>query len=115
MNEPQPAPQPNDNPAVWDLVIQEVQEFFSGPVANCLVKDMQERDAIGKERYGVRLQPFNGRDALIDAYQEIADCTVYAKQYALEHPDDADVQKLYKQSLLLVMFFKSRILAREGK
>lgn len=64
MNEEQPAPQRNDQPAVWDLVIA----------------DMQERNRVGTERYGTPLQAHNGRDALVDAYQEALDLVVYLRQ-----------------------------------
>ena len=60
----QPPPQRNGNPAVWDLVIA----------------DMKARDQLGRERYGTPLQPFNGRDALVDAYQEALDLAVYLRQ-----------------------------------
>jgi len=60
----QPPPQPNNRPAVWDLVIA----------------DMRERDHVGRERYGTPLQPHNGRDALVDAYQEALDLVVYLRQ-----------------------------------
>lgn len=59
----QPAPKPNDRPAAWGLVMQ----------------DMSERDAFGMAKYGTRLQPFNGRDALVDAYQEALDLVVYLR------------------------------------
>jgi hypothetical protein len=68
LNNPQPDPKPNTNPAVWDLVI----------------KDMQERDATGLSRYGTRLQAFNGRESLIDAYQEVLDLAVYLRQAIYE-------------------------------
>lgn len=64
----QPMPKKNKLPAVWDLVI----------------KDMQSRDLVGLERYKTRLQPHNGRDALIDAYQEILDAAVYLRQLIYE-------------------------------
>lgn len=64
----QPAPEPNDRPAVWDLVIA----------------DMRERDHVGRERYGTPLQPHNGRDALVDAYQEALDLAVYLRQAIAE-------------------------------
>lgn len=69
----QPPPQPNNQPAVWDLV----------------KKDIEERDRVGVERYGTRLQPFNGRNALIDAYQEALDLVVYLRQ-AIEEQHRAD-------------------------
>jgi hypothetical protein len=64
----QPAPVANDKPAVWDLVLI----------------DMAERDAVGRERYGVPLQPFNGRDVLADAYAEALDLAVYLRQAIYE-------------------------------
>ena len=66
--ENQSEPIPNDLPAVWDLVIE----------------DMRSRDAVGTRRYGVRLQPFNGRDALVDAYQEALDLVVYLRTAIFE-------------------------------
>ncbi len=59
----QPAPVPNDLPAVWSLVIA----------------DMQARDQIGRQRYGTPLQPFNCRDALRDAYEEALDLACYLR------------------------------------
>ena len=60
----QPAPEPNGNRPVWKLVIE----------------DMQARDHVGRQRYGVPLQANNGRDALVDAYQEALDLVVYLRQ-----------------------------------
>jgi len=60
----QPPPMPNDRPAIADLVIA----------------DIIERKRVGTERYGTPLQPFNGRDALIDAYQEALDLVQYLRQ-----------------------------------
>lgn len=60
----QPPPVKNDRPAVWDLVMA----------------DIKERDEVGTKRYGTRLQPFNGRDAITDAYQEALDMVVYLRQ-----------------------------------
>lgn len=64
----QPPPAHNDGPAVWDLVMA----------------DMRERDATGRARYGTRLQPHNGRDAMVDAYQECLDLCVYLRQAIYE-------------------------------
>lgn len=67
-NAPQPLPIPVDGPAVWDLVIA----------------DMQDRDRVGLENYGVRLTVGDGRDSLIDAYQESLDKSVYLKKAIIE-------------------------------
>jgi hypothetical protein len=64
----QPAPTPNDKPAVWDLVLA----------------DMAARHAEGCRKYGTPLQPHNGRDVLVDLYQELLDACVYARQAIFE-------------------------------
>lgn len=68
MNKPEPAPIKNELPPVWDLV----------------VTDMLQRDQSGLRKYGTRLQPNNGRDALVDAYQEALDLAVYLRQAIYE-------------------------------
>lgn len=60
----QPTPVANDGPCVQDLVIA----------------DIEARKVIGRKRYGTLLQPFNGRDALVDAYQEALDLCQYLRQ-----------------------------------
>ena len=67
-NTKEPEPIVNNNVAVWDLVKE----------------DMNKRDRLGEYKYGTRLQPFNGRDALVDAYQEALDLTVYLRQAIYE-------------------------------
>lgn len=66
----QPAPTPNAGRPVWELVIA----------------DMHERNRYGIEHFGVPLQAHNGRDALMDAYEEALDLTVYLRQ-AIEERD----------------------------
>jgi hypothetical protein len=41
---------------------------------------MKDRREMGIKKYGVPLQTNNGRDALIDAYQELLDLLVYLRQ-----------------------------------
>lgn len=65
----QAAPLPGDTP-VWDLVIE----------------DMRKRDHLGRAKYGTPLQTNNGRDFLLDAYQEALDLTVYLRG-AIEERD----------------------------
>lgn len=60
----QPDPQDSNAPAITDL----------------LITDLQVRDAIGVQRYGKRLCGNNGRDALVDAYQEQLDALKYLRQ-----------------------------------
>lgn len=69
----QPLPVGNDFPVVHNLVAE----------------DLAARLAIGVERYGQPLQPFNGRNALRDAYEEALDMCVYlrAALFEQEHPE----------------------------
>lgn len=71
----QQAPIPNSGVPVWDLVIA----------------DMKERDNIGRARYGTPLQTQNGRDHLIDAYQEALDLVVYLRA-AIEERKERQAQ-----------------------
>lgn len=61
-------PTPNDWPPVWPLVLT----------------DMTSKDMAGRVKYGTPLQPHNGRDALVDAYQEALDLVVYLRQAIFE-------------------------------
>lgn len=58
----------NKHPAIWDLVL----------------KDIKDRDEYGLKKYGTRLQPFNGKDGLVDLYQELLDAVVYIRQVIYE-------------------------------
>ncbi|MGH3693252.1 MAG: hypothetical protein ACRDRX_04500 [Pseudonocardiaceae bacterium] len=42
--------------------------------------DLVERERIGVERYGTPLQAHNGRDGLVDLYQELLDAACYVRQ-----------------------------------
>lgn len=64
----EPAPIQNEKPFVQNLVIE----------------DIEARKAYGLKKYGTLLQPFNGRDALMDCYQECLDLVVYLRQVLFE-------------------------------
>ena len=76
-NEDQPMPvvvTEASGAAVWDLVLADPR------VPEWLRSIIVERDALGVSRYGQRLRVHNGRDALLDAFQEALDLWVYLKQ-----------------------------------
>ena len=54
-------------------------------IQDMLIERIEERKAIGIERYGTPLQPFNGRDGLQDAFEESLDQTTYLLQVLYEH------------------------------
>ena len=49
-----------------------------------VIADLQQRDAVGTKKYGTTLQANNGRDALVDAYQEALDMCMYLRQAIAE-------------------------------
>ena len=61
--EPQPPPQPGER-RILDLVVE----------------DLNQRAEAGRMKYHTYLLTHNGRDALIDAYQEALDLAMYLRQ-----------------------------------
>lgn len=45
-----------------------------------VLADLCERSAAGTRKYGTKLRAHNGRDALVDAYQEALDLCMYLRQ-----------------------------------
>ena len=68
----QKRPKKNSNPEVMELFL----------------KDLKARYEEGVRRYGVPLQPFNGRDALQDAYEEAIDLCLYLRQAIYERDNE---------------------------
>jgi hypothetical protein len=58
-------------------------------VQSMVIDDIECRRQVGIERYGTALQPFNGRDALLDLYEELLDGAMYCRQLLYEL-DDAE-------------------------
>lgn len=79
LNEEQPKPTATDRRPAWEMVIEYVEQIYPNEfeLKQLIIDDMKERDAIGRKRYGVPLTSGNGRDALVDAYQEALDFAVY--------------------------------------
>jgi hypothetical protein len=65
----QPQPTRNESIPTWELVM----------------RDMENRNNAGIEKYGTPLQPHNGRNSLQDAYEEALDLAVYLKNAIIEH------------------------------
>ncbi len=72
--EPEPMPTINELPYQWPSAIERI------------IQIAKERDEFGFKKYGTRLQPFNGRDPLKDAFQEGLDLLVYIEQELFERP-----------------------------
>ena len=119
-------PTPNTNPPVWPMVIEDVGRFgyvggdeHPGSSTLSLIQavvraDMAERDRIGEERYGTRLQAHNGRDSLVDAYQEMLDACVYFRTALVERHSEP-LQAIYRQHLLQTLSLRQILLTRDGR
>lgn len=81
----QPDPKPNNLKTTQEMVIE----------------DLKARLKLGMERYGVGLQPFNGRNSLQDLYEEILDGAVYVRNEMRE-------QNSYRNALLTIIDMHSQ-------
>lgn len=109
----QPNPIGNDKVAIWEEVIKDfIESFEDSAVKTALLKDMTDRDNWGRSKYGVPLQPFNGRDSLVDVYQEFLDAIVYTKQYQIEHPDDHSLDAVYLALKAILRTIRQKLLTR---
>lgn len=104
---PAPTPWPGSNPnkivdqpppvarldlvPAWLAVISDMEQRFGDTVdkemlyrSQEVISDMRERDRIGRERYGTPLTANNGRDQVVDAYQEQLDTSVYMRAAIME-------------------------------
>lgn len=112
----QPAPVAVEGiPAMWDLVIQDVGAVaMPGSLPALVVEDMKIRDRVKSAEYKQRLQAFNGRNCLIDLYQELLDSSVYAKQGVYEELDP-DMSEIYREVIKLVKRTRTILFAKNGR
>lgn len=80
LNDPTPPEPTKQRPE--DQVLPTPNEYPS--VHAQVAADLMERERIGVSRYGTPLQPFNGRDADQDLYEELLDAAAYMKQRMIE-------------------------------
>ena len=88
----QPDPVHTGRRPTWDIVMSYVQQRLPAEMATLVLVDMRDRDLVGRERYGTPLTSHNGRDHLVDAYQEILDSVVYLANELDEHGADPETR-----------------------
>lgn len=108
----QPAPKPSTGD-VWLLVIEDAAEAINHASRDMVIADMEERRRLGIARYGVPVQPGNGRNALVDAYQEALDLVVYLKQ-DLEEQATPAVAYLYSFAMKMALDIR-RVIDRRAQ
>jgi hypothetical protein len=118
---PEPKPQPNDNPAIWTLVLEDVPHVFpradQSEVVAALRTDMHARDDMGRVKYGTPLTAGNGRNPWMDAYQEALDGCAYSRQMVDEAATDYERNEaagVYEAFLRLAFRLKRVAMIREG-
>ena len=110
----QPLPSPNDGPSMHELVCEDLwRGGAAGKLEDAVIADMKARKRLGLERYGSLLQADNGRDALKDLYDELADAAVYARQVMVERYEPLEVDQLY--TALLHMLVQVRGMLDAGR
>jgi hypothetical protein len=128
---PQPPPQNHDGPALWPMIISEL-EVDAQAVAGCpneqllrlVAADMQQRHKFGVAKYGIPLVASNGRDHFADAYQEALDGVVYLRAAIESMHDPMDkkesirfgrARQLYVDALDAAKEIRELIRERDGQ
>jgi hypothetical protein len=75
----------SDNPCA--TIEQPTPKTGIGDVTGMVLYDLTKRRMQGIEQYGTPLMTHNGRDALVDAYQEALDLCLYLRQAIAERDD----------------------------
>ncbi len=86
----QPHPRATDRRPSWDIVMSHVDQLrrdnahvvmgIAECVLSLVLSDMRDRDAVGRQRYGTPLTSGNGRDHLVDAYQDLDACVYFMNE-----------------------------------
>lgn len=125
--EDQPPPKATTLRPCWEMVIDDVLDTavpdgIAMTIVDRVITDMRERDAVGRQRYGVPLTADNGRDQLVDAYQEGLDQSVYMRAFIEENADNdrlfahismQTVRRLYERHLQDMIVLRDLIETRE--
>jgi hypothetical protein len=120
INTPQPPPLPSSRTPTWDLVVAYAESrrnesaYGIDGTLDLVLADMRERDTIGRAKYGVALTSDNGRDHLVDAYQEALDLAVYLaneldKRGVILGPRRAILDSIYSDDLVKELRYGSGI------
>ncbi len=68
-----------------------------GVVIEHVIQSLEARAEFGMKKYGTLLRTHNGRDALVDAYQEALDQVMYLAQAIMEQSDERKALELWKR------------------
>lgn len=124
LSTPQPTPTKNVGEAVYDLFYKDLEssEVFhierqsssASRLIGLVLVDAKERDKIGEKKYGTRLGLTDGRDDLIDPYQEALDLCVYLRKSIQISPNWLK-RIAYQNALRCLLDIRQLIYERDGK
>jgi|SRR5579863_5373763 len=80
------APQPTPTGDGIDVAVV-AAERLKALGLNEIADDIEARIRLGERKYGTRLKAFNGREPLMDLYQEVLDGINYSQQCVIEGLD----------------------------
>lgn len=80
------------SPDVPEICFGNILSLFNGvwtvpTIWDQVVEDMKQRDQFGLKKYGRHLEANDGRDTLVDAYEEALDLSVYLKKAIIERDE----------------------------
>jgi len=121
----QEKPKPGCGIAAWDLVFIDIRARAESAIccseaAKRIIRDGLARDAMGKAKYGQRLQAGDGRDHIVDAYQEVLDLAVYLRQEIDECEQRGNSgrlfasRRLYEKAIDIVFEIEAEIRIRKA-
>jgi hypothetical protein len=100
---PEPPPQQNSHPAIADLVETDLSTIYTERYPYRLRNDIRDRKNAGIAKYGMPLQPHNGRNAVNDLYQELIDGVKYARQALYEEQQRAEqVERSHGRAISMI-------------
>lgn len=77
-----------EDKGIYAEVEQPMPEGDGADIVELVKNDLECRAVLGERKYGERLKPHNGRDALVDAYQEALDLCMYLRQVIEEKEEE---------------------------
>lgn len=91
-----------------------VETEKSQSVTDLVISDLRARREGGKKKYGTELKTHNGRDPLLDLYQELHDALVYCRQALAERDERVQIVLTKKAAAKLVQDLNDLVLGNGG-
>lgn len=102
----EPPPSEGSGPPIVELVVADVDKYRLSKIAAELADDLRVRAEVGRKKYGTLLMAYNGRDPIVDAYQEALDLVMYLRQAREEARGvgSVTVLQMYYEAALALAF-----------